>query len=454
MASYPKKVGMNMMKKLQRAVAILLVIASFAVLMPVSLAASYTGTVNSDKVFFRTKASTNSGYHALLKKGTGVTVTGTSGNFYAVTYNKKTGFIMKKFVTLPADAQTALNGASGAKTTTTTQSASAKTSKYASAKKIADLGTVPAATKKGSSGDAVEKLQQALKIKGFYSAKVDGKYGSGTEYSVRRFQKSVGLTVTGVADRDTLSVLFGKATVASLKKSSAAQKTTTVASDPQMKGITKISQITVPATSTKGNTGKNVLALQQALKIKGYYKAAINSKYDDNTVAAVKAFQKAKKLTADGIAGFSTIKALFGKNAANYTTYKTERLNWFNGGAGRIPNGAIFQVKDVLTGKTFSCKRLFGSNHMDSEPLSTSDAKTLKSIYGNKYSWNRRAILVKYNGRVYAASMNGMPHGTSTINNGWPGHFCIHFYGSKTHETKKVDSAHQNAVSRAMNATW
>ena len=279
---------------------------------------------------------------------------------------------------------------------------------------------------------------------------VDGVYGNGTANVVKKYQKSVNLSQTGTADSTTLNVLWGKTTVS---KATASQ-TTTVATDPKMKGITKISQITVPSTTSKGSTGSSVLALQQALKIKGYYKAPINSKYDDNTVAAVKAFQKAKGLYADGIAGNNTIKALFGTNAANYHL-PTERLDWFHGGVSRIPNGATFQVKDVLTGKVFTARRLFGSNHMDSEPLTAKDTKTLKSIYGGYYSWNRRAILVKYNGRVYAASMNGMPHGTCAIkNNNWPGHFCIHFYGSKTHGTKKVDAGHQNAVARAMNASW
>ena len=51
--------------------------------------------------------------------------------------------------------------------------------------------------------------------------------------------------------------------------------------------------------------------------------------------------------------------------------------------------------------------------------------------------------------------MNGMPHGTSSISgNNFDGHFCIHFYKSKTHGTQNVDSAHQNCVARAMNATW
>ncbi|MBR1586435.1 MAG: peptidoglycan-binding protein [Clostridia bacterium] len=429
------------MKKAQRSIALLLVIVSILAMLPTALAASYTGIINTDKVFFRKKASTSADYYAILKKNTSVTVTGSSGDFYSVTYNNRKGYVMKKFVSAaPSPA-------------TNDSKAPTVQSKYASitsATTIAALGAVPSATKVGSTGNNVAKLQQALKLKG-YKITVDGIYGNGTASTVKAYQKKVGLSQTGTADKNTLNVLFGKTTPK--QTATPTGKTTTAATDPQMKGITKISQISVPATTSKGSSGKNVLALQQALKLKGYYKAPINSKYDENTVAAVKAFQKAKRLYVDGVAGNNTIKALFGKNASNYT-FKTERLDWFHGGASRIPRGAIFEVKDVRTGRTFSCKRLFGANHMDSEPLTKSDAATLKSIYGGHYSWNRRAILVKYNGRVYAGSMNGMPHGTSTIDNGWPGHFCIHFYGSMTHGTKKVDSAHQAAVTRAMSATW
>lgn len=423
----------NKMKKyLHRGVALMLAIALLVSMIPEALAASYTGTINEDKVFFRMKPNTSSDYHTLLKKNTKVTVTGTSGDFYAVTYDGNKGYVMKKFVTLSSSALKALNGTAAA----------VSNSKYASAKTISALGTPPDYTQKGSSGDSVEKLQQALKIKGYFSGTVDGKYGDMTVAAVKAYQKAMGLSQTGKADYATIMKLFGKVLY------------TTVANDPQMNGITKISQITVPATSEKGNSGKNVLALQQALKIKGFYKAPIDSKYGDQTVEAVKAFQKSKGLTQDGKAGNDTIKALFGKNASNYT-YVTERLDWFSKGVNVFTGQCVYTVKDVNTGKTFRARRRFGSNHLDSEPLTASDTAVLKSLYGGEWSWNRRAILVLYNGHVYAASMNGMPHGTSTItNNNFDGHFCIHFYKSRTHGTNRVDEAHQNCVSRAMSATW
>ncbi len=416
-----------------RTVALLLAIALLISMMPEALAASYTGTINEDKVFFRMKPNTSSDYHTLLKKGTKVTVTGTSGNFYTVSYDGNKGYVMKKFVTLSNSALKALNG---------TTDASGSSSKYASAKSISALGNPPDYTQKGSSGDSVEKLQQALKIKGYFNGVVDGKYGDITVKAVKSYQKAMGLSQTGKADYATIKKLFGKVLY------------TTVANDPQMKGITKISQITVPATTQKGNSGKNVLALQQALKIKGFYKPPIDSKYGDQTVAAVKAFQKSKGLTQDGKAGNDTIKALFGKNAFNYT-YITERLDWFSKGVNVFTGQCVYTVKDVNTGKTFRARRRFGSNHLDSEPLTASDTAVLKSLYGGEWSWNRRAILVLYNGHVYAASMNGMPHGTSTItNNNFDGHFCIHFYKSRTHGTNRVDEAHQNCVARAMGTSW
>lgn len=417
------------MRSTKRAVSLLLILVLLIGLMPTALAAFYTGTINADKVFFRMKPNTNADYFGFLSKGTKVTVTGTSGDFYCVTCQGNKGYVMKKFVTLPSSAQKALT-------------ASVSKSKYASATTISQLGDPPGYTQKGSSGVNVEKLQQALKIKGYYKDVVDGKYGNATESAVKAYQKAMGISQTGKADYATLMKLFGRVL------------TTTVANDPKMNGLTKISQITVPATSRKGDSGAKVIALQQALKIKGYYTAPIDGKYSDKTVAAVKAFQKSKGLSQDGSAGNETIKALFGKNAANFT-YKTERLDWFNGGSSIFKGQCVYTIKDIATGKTFTARRRFGSNHLDSEPLTASDTATMKSIYGGEWSWARRAILVMYNGHVYAASMNGMPHGTYGISgNNFDGHFCIHFYHSRTHETNNVDAAHQNCVARAMYATW
>ena len=418
-----------MRHSLKHASALLLAVLLCVSLIPTALGENYTGTVNEDKVFFRTQPNTDCVYYCQLAKGTKVKVTGTSGNFYKVTYDGCAGYVMQKFVTLSDSAKNALGTAKSS-------------SSYASATSISQLGGPPDYTQQGSSGKNVEKLQQALKIKGYYKGTVDGKFGQHTENAVKAYQKAVGVPQTGKADYATILKLFGSV------------QSTSVANDPKMNGITRISEIAVPATTQPGSSGKNVVALQQALKIKGFFKAPIDGKYGDTTKEAVLAFQKSRGLYQDGIAGNNTIKALFGKNASNYT-FTTERLDWFNGGSSVFGGSCIYTVKDIYTGKTFRCQRRFGSNHLDSEPLTAEDTATLKSIYGGEWSWNRRPILVMYGGHVYAASMNGMPHGTCTItNNNFDGHFCIHFYNSKTHETKRVDEAHQHCVSVAMNNVW
>lgn len=207
-------------------------------------------------------------------------------------------------------------------------------------------------------------------------------------------------------------------------------------------------------TLRKGSNGAAVKNLQSKLKKLGYYSGSVDGDFGNGTEEAVKRFQKAKGLGADGVAGAKTLSAL-GLGGGSSGGYTTERLNWFKNGSKTIPKGAVFEIKDCKTGKTFTVRRWSGANHIDAEPKTASDTKVLKSLYGGSWSWRRRPVLVKYNGHVYAASINGMPHGTQTIsNNNFDGHFCIHFYKSKTHGTKKVDEEHQNCVAKAMNYSW
>ena len=62
----------------------------------------------------------------------------------------------------------------------------------------------------GSRGEAVVRLQKKLIELGHLSGKADGIYGKGTAAGVSRFQESVGLGETGVADPITQALLFGE----------------------------------------------------------------------------------------------------------------------------------------------------------------------------------------------------------------------------------------------------
>lgn len=64
------------------------------------------------------------------------------------------------------------------------------------------------------------------------------------------------------------------------------------------------------ATSKPGDTGEQVKRLQRALARLGYSPGAADGSYGPATVAAVKRFQTASSLTADGVLGPQTLRAL------------------------------------------------------------------------------------------------------------------------------------------------
>ena len=304
--------------------------------------------------------------------------------------------------------------------------------KLDSAYKNADSDKDDDSLRKGATGSAVKDLQTKLKKLGFYNASIDGDYGDTTVAAVKAFQKKYNLTADGVAGSETL------------KKLDTAYKnadSNTSTDDDSLR---------------KGATGTAVKTLQTNLKKLGFYTAYVDGSFGATTESAVKAFQRKYGLTADGVAGSATLKKIESAVAsASSGKITTERLDWFNGGKNVIPNGAVFQIKDVSTGLIFSARRQSGGNHMDAEPLTAEDTAILKKINGGTFSWRRRAVLVKYNGHVYAASIYSEPHGTNTIlDNNFDGQFCLHFYGSKTHGTDRVDADHQKCVEQAMKATW
>ena len=304
--------------------------------------------------------------------------------------------------------------------------------KLDTAYKNADSDKDDGSLRKGATGSAVKDLQTKLKKLGFYNASIDGDYGDTTVAAVKAFQKKYNLTADGVAGSETL------------KKLDSAYKnadSNTSTDDDSLR---------------KGATGTAVKTLQTNLKKLGFYTAYVDGSFGATTESAVKAFQRKYGLTADGVAGSATLKKIESAVAsASSGKITTERLDWFNGGKYVIPNGAVFQIKDVSTGLIFSARRQSGGNHMDAEPLTAEDTAILKKINGGTFSWRRRAVLVKYNGHVYAASIYSEPHGTNTIlDNNFDGQFCLHFYGSKTHGTDRVDADHQKCVEQAMKATW
>lgn len=116
-----------------------------------------------------------------------------------------------------------------------------------------------------------------------------------------------------------------------------------------------------------------------------------------------------------------------------------------------LPKYTKFTVKDLETGKEFQVQRRAGSHHADVQPLTSNDTQIMKQIYNGKWSWKRRAIIVIKDNKKIAASMHGMPHGGGALKNNFPGHFCIHFFGSSTHRTNHMDLSHKLMIFKAAN---
>lgn len=137
-------------------------------------------------------------------------------------------------------------------------------------------------------------------------------------------------------------------------------------------------------------------------------------------------------------------------NADAQPTISVLNLDWFAVVDKLFPYYEKTLVIDVETKKQYYVMRTGGHNHADVETIDSANTNIFKALYNNVWSWNRRAVWVEINGQFVAASINGMPHGYSSINgNNEGGHTCIHFLNSKTHGTKRVDETHQEAVSIA-----
>ncbi len=218
-----------------------------------------------------------------------------------------------------------------------------------------------------------------------------------------------------------------------------------------------------------GSTGDAVTRLVQELINQGYYTGSVTNVYTSTVQAAVRAFQSAKGLTVDGIAGKQTQHALFGTvepGADDYTDYNfqfypAEKIDWYTGGIQQLwAKGASYKIYDVKTGIVWWARRWAGSSHADIEPVTAADTARLCQIYGvsnaqeiwDKNLWQRRPCLITIGNRTFACSLFGMPHnpdGDTIPDNNMTGQICMHFTNSKGHESGKVDTYHQQAIEYA-----
>ena len=168
-----------------------------------------------------------------------------------------------------------------------------------------------AVLREGDSGEDVFDLQARLFELGYYSGRIDGRFGAETTEAVKAFQRANGLGADGVV---------GAGTKSKLNSGNAVTGGQVVQDEPT--GSTE----SLPAgqqlsTLRRGDQNDAVRVLQQYLMSYGYLSTTPDGQFGSGTERAVKLFQEAHGLTADGIAGPGTLAILYGGDIVTYSEY-------------------------------------------------------------------------------------------------------------------------------------
>lgn len=217
--------------------------------------------------------------------------------------------------------------------------------------------------KKGDKGKFVRMLQILLNVTSINpKLTCDANFGSKTESALTAYQKSAGLTANGICDSNTWNKLTGGAnpepqagnyvevigkSVNVRDNSSTAGKVfgivnkgnkfeylgtaptgwyqinyngntnAFISNRSDLTVLVNSPQLTVSRLLKQGMSGEDVWSVKQWLFNNNWYNSGVkqitNKTFGADTLDAVKKFQKAQKLTADGIVGKNTIIAMGGK---------------------------------------------------------------------------------------------------------------------------------------------
>ncbi len=184
----------------------------------------------------------------------------------------------------------------------------------------------------GDKGDEVLKIQNRLKELEYYTySDTTGYFGPVTETAVKRFQRTNKLVVDGIVGKMTYAKLFSS----------------------DVKYFTLYPK----------DTGDDVLAVQNKLKSLGYYTYyKVTGYYGAITVDAVRSFQKAHGLTADGVVGRNTRAAMFSDEAKEGTPDSSSGEDIVNDESSKADS--MIEFAKTLLGKPYVLSSV-GPNSFD-----------------------------------------------------------------------------------------
>ncbi len=147
-----------------------------------------------------------------------------------------------------------------------------------------------------SRGEAVKRAQNRLEELGYYSDDITGVNDKATQAAIKLFEAKHGLMKDGELDPADQNVLYS---------AKALNATAVVTPAP--------TATPAPPSGTvyPGDQGEDARKVQQRLKDLGYYTGEVDGKFGTSSVNALKAFQKANSIDADGVCGVKTRAILF-----------------------------------------------------------------------------------------------------------------------------------------------
>ena len=334
---------------------------------------------------------------------------------------------------------------------------------------------------RGTVNADVARMQQVLIDLGYLTGEPDGNYGMATERAVRAFQRNNGLQEDGIAGSETLNRLYSIDAV----PASAAAEDSKSAGTQNSKGTEKGKTGTETAAETddgtlkKGSKGEAVRKLQEMLIRLGYLTGKADGNFGAKTYEALIAFQRANKLTPDGVAGSKTMKKLESSDAVAANTDsgsketesqatpvkvtnsaaqapsadRVQYANWYTTTKAVCKKYPYVTVYDIQTGISWQGHIFSLGAHADYEPLTATDTSKMEKVFGGE-TWNPRAVWVIFaDGSIYIASTHTNPHGVQhRTDNNFAGHTCLHF--PRTQEQVEAIGPYATSHQDTIDAGW
>lgn len=302
-------------------------------------------------------------------------------------------------------------GNAAAKQAASTQTASAKTSSSSSGSSSSSassssssgsIGEISTSQllRTGSRGDDVVKLQSYLKKAGFFDHHTaTGYYGSVTERAVRNFQQARGLTVDGLAGRQTIAAMnkeIGSTSTSSGSSSTSSNSGSSGSSNSgsSSSGSTSSASgnlLSSNAVLREGSRGDNVRQLQTHLKELGHFNhREVTTYFGSITRDAVRSFQRSAGINVDGVAGPQTYRAIEqALNGSGSSSNNSGSSNSSNSSSSNSSSSGSSLLKEGNRGSSVTelQNMLRATGHFNQQPTGYFGSVTKRSVTAFQKEW-------------------------------------------------------------------